>query len=79
MGVAAAAVDVRGDERAADVEHEVGAGGVRVGDVVVVLVPPQLGQAEHLLAPCHLAQHLVRARQLSREVDKGEAPGRSKY
>ena len=79
MWVAAAAVDVRGDERAADVEHEVRAGGVRVGDVVVVLVPPQLGQAEHLLAPRHLAQHLVRARQLSREVDKGKAPGSSKY
>ena len=79
MRVAAAAVDVRGDERAADVEHEVGAGGVRVGDVVVVLVPPQLGQAEHLLAPRHLAQHLVRARQLRREVDQGEAPVKSDY
>ena len=49
MGAAGGAVDVRRHQGAADVEDKLRLAGVNVPDVVIVLVPPQLGQAEHIV------------------------------
>ena len=58
VGAAVGAVDIGRHEWAADVEDKLRLAGVNVPDVVVVLMPPQLGQAEHLVPSTGLTQDL---------------------
>ena len=58
MGAAVGAVDIGRHQGAADVEDKLRLAGVNVPDVVVVLVTPQLGQAEHLVTSTGLTQNL---------------------
>ena len=59
VGAARGAVDICRHQGAADVEDKLRLGGGNVPHVVVVLVPPQLGQAEHLIPSAGLAQDLI--------------------
>ena len=47
-------------KRSTDVEKELWLGGIFVGDMIVVLVSPQLCQTEHLITFAHITQDLVR-------------------
>ena len=58
VGAAGGAVDVGRHKGAADVEDKLRLAGVNVPDVVIVLVPPQLGQAEYIVPCTGLTQHL---------------------
>ena len=49
VGAAGCTGDIRRHQRPAYVEHKLRLARVNVTHVVIVLVPPQLGQAEHLV------------------------------
>ena len=55
---AGCAGDIRRHQGPADVEHKLRLARVNVTHVVIVLVPPQLGQAEHLVPSTGFTQNL---------------------
>ena len=65
MNSALLVTGVSTDKRSTDVEKELWLGWIFVGDMIVVLVSPQLCQTEHLVSFAHITQDLGRNVEIS--------------
>ena len=58
MSVTVGVLGVSSDQGTTDVEEELRLARVNVGDMIVVLVSPQLSQTEHVIIETSFTQHL---------------------